>query len=110
MGGLDLSMSEVDEAAKIISAAADPDANIIFGTTIDESMKDQIKITVIATGFDQNKQTLRNFISSPRPESTIHQSPVSSSQPTQSTPEQPAEPEENQEDVWDIPAFLRQKN
>src|SRR5579872_3783055 len=49
-GGADMSMSEVDEAAKIIAEAADPDANIIFGTTVDESMHDQIKITVVATG------------------------------------------------------------
>lgn len=52
IGGNDMSMAEVDEAAKIIIEAASPDANIIFGTTIDESMSDQIKITVIATGFD----------------------------------------------------------
>jgi len=51
-GGNDMSMSEVDEAAKIIIEAASPEANIIFGTTIDESMAEQIKITVIATGFD----------------------------------------------------------
>jgi cell division protein FtsZ len=52
IGGEDMSMSEVDEAAKIIIEEASPDANIIFGTTIDESMSEQIKITVIATGFD----------------------------------------------------------
>lgn len=51
IGGQDLTMHEVDEAAKIISEAADPEANIIFGATIDESMLDQIKLTVIATGF-----------------------------------------------------------
>ncbi|HEX8931742.1 MAG TPA: cell division protein FtsZ, partial [Patescibacteria group bacterium] len=47
VGGADLTMTEVDEAAKIISAAADPDANIIFGATIDENMHDQIRITVV---------------------------------------------------------------
>ncbi|MBN1463186.1 MAG: cell division protein FtsZ [Paludibacteraceae bacterium] len=52
IGGNDMSMQEVDAAAKIIIDAASSDANIIFGTTIDESMEDQIKITVIATGFD----------------------------------------------------------
>lgn len=52
IGGNDMSMTEVDEAAKTIMEAASPDANIIFGTTIDEGMSDQIKITVIATGFD----------------------------------------------------------
>lgn len=51
-GGPDLSMTEVSEAAKVITAAADEDAKIIFGAVIDEKMKDQIKITVVATGFD----------------------------------------------------------
>lgn len=51
-GGPDLSMTEVSEAAKVITSAADEDAKIIFGAVIDEKMKDQIKITVVATGFD----------------------------------------------------------
>ena len=54
-GGPDISMFEVDEAAKIISSAADSDANIIFGATIDENMVDQVKITVIATGFSEDR-------------------------------------------------------
>ena len=61
IAGNDLSMSEVDEAAKIISAAADADANIIFGATIDESMVGQIKITVIATGFDETRRRMREL-------------------------------------------------
>jgi len=52
-GGNDLSMFEVDEAAKVITAAADPSANIIFGAVIDDSYTGEIKITVIATGFDE---------------------------------------------------------
>lgn len=52
-GGNDLSMFEVDEAAKIITAAADPSANIIFGAVIDDSYTGEIKITVIATGFSE---------------------------------------------------------
>lgn len=52
IGGPDLTMHEVDQAAKIIAEAADPDANIIFGATIDDAMANQLKITVIATGFD----------------------------------------------------------
>lgn len=51
VGGPDLSMHEVDEAARLISQSADQNANVIFGATIDDSMKDQVKITVIATGF-----------------------------------------------------------
>jgi cell division protein FtsZ len=51
-GGQSLSMSEVNDAAKLITASADPDAKIIFGAVIDEKLKDEIKITVVATGFD----------------------------------------------------------
>ncbi|MFA5021699.1 MAG: cell division protein FtsZ [Patescibacteria group bacterium] len=51
VGGADLGMYEVNEAAKIITQSADPGAKIIFGAVIDENMKDEIKITVIATGF-----------------------------------------------------------
>ncbi len=52
-GGDDLSMYEVDEAAKIITEAADPDANIIFGAVINEKYTGEMKITVIATGFSE---------------------------------------------------------
>jgi cell division protein FtsZ len=79
VGGPDLTMSEVDEAAKIISAAADPDANIIFGATIDETMHDQIRITVVATGFDQAKQRLQQFVI-PQPTPEISQTPLSRQQ------------------------------
>lgn len=54
IGGSDVTMREVDKAAKIINSVASPDANIIFGTTIDERYSGQIKLTVIATGFDMN--------------------------------------------------------
>lgn len=52
IGGPDLAMSEVADASQIISQACDPDANIIFGATIDESMGQEVRISVIATGFD----------------------------------------------------------
>lgn len=52
-GGNGLGLFEVNEAAEIIAEAADPEANIIFGAVIDESLDDEIKVTVIATGFDQ---------------------------------------------------------
>ena len=53
-GGPDLSLFEVHEAASIIKNAAHPDCNVIFGAVLDEKMKDQVRITVIATGFDHN--------------------------------------------------------
>lgn len=56
-GGSDLGLHEVNEAAQIISAAADESANIIFGAVIDEDLKDEIRITVIATGFEQKVKT-----------------------------------------------------
>lgn len=52
-GGNDMSMFEVDEAARIITEAADPEANIIFGAVIDESFTGEIKCTVVATGFEE---------------------------------------------------------
>ncbi len=116
IGGPDLTMSEVDDAAKIIAQAADSDANIIFGATIDESMKDQMKITVIATGFDSTRQTLREFVAPQRFDSSqafgAQQEQNTDSQQGQEEPPPPSSPPsaEDEEDVWDIPAFLRQKN
>jgi cell division protein FtsZ len=53
-GGMDLTLYEVNEASSIIRESADDDANIIFGAVIDESLRDEMKITVIATGFDKD--------------------------------------------------------
>ena len=52
-GGKTMTLHEVSKASQLIHSMADPDANIIFGTVIDEAMKDTVKVTVIATGFDQ---------------------------------------------------------
>lgn len=54
-GGANLGMHEISEAAKIITASADPNAKVIFGAVVNETMKDEIKVTVIATGFDDRK-------------------------------------------------------
>ena len=51
-GGNDLALSEINEAAEIVSQAADPDANFIFGAVIDPNLENEVKITVIATGFE----------------------------------------------------------
>ncbi len=55
-GGANLGLLEVNEAAELISAVADPEANIIFGAVIDEKLQDEIRITVIATGFDKTRE------------------------------------------------------
>ena len=56
-GGSDLGLFEVNEAAEVIKEAADAEANIIFGTVIDDRMRDEVKVTVIATGFDPAKKS-----------------------------------------------------
>ena len=110
IGGPDLTMAEVDEAAKIIASAADPDANIIFGATIDDTMHDQMKITVIATGFDQVRQTLKEFVTP----MTMRQEPVAEQNTQDPQPQDQNKPQppaaEEEDDSWDIPAFLRNKN
>lgn len=108
-GGADLTMTEVDEASRIIAAAADPDANIIFGATIDDNMQDQIRITVIATGFDESRKRLQQLMNGNNSSGFGNSSStiVHSSQDTVSRP-QPQEDEE--ESIFDIPAFLRQRN
>jgi cell division protein FtsZ len=108
-GGPDLTMAEVDEAAKQIASAVDPDANIIFGATIDQTMVDQVKITVIATGFDETKKRLRELSGQPSYR-TVAQPQVRSVQPQQ--PPLPQVPDElpPEEDEFDIPAFLRQRS
>lgn len=55
-GGSSLGLYEVNEAAEIISSAAHPEANIIFGAVIEDSLGDEVKVTVIATGFDRKKK------------------------------------------------------
>ncbi len=122
-GGSDLTMFEVDEAARIISASADPDANIIFGAVVKSDLVDQVRITVIATGFDETRARLAS-ISRPINETPIVQGVVSES-PKEETLENNYEKEEeiveepfsppatevNEEDEFgkqfDIPAFLR---
>jgi cell division protein FtsZ len=59
-GGRDLGLFEVNEAAEIIHSAADSNANIIFGAVIDEGMGDEIRVTVIATGFDHGRARPRS--------------------------------------------------
>src|SRR5690606_32799786 len=58
-GGTDISLLEVSEASSIIQEAAHEDANIIFGAVVDPTMEGQIKITVIATGFDKPEMASR---------------------------------------------------
>ncbi len=119
-GGPDMTMAEVDEAARIISEAADADANIIFGSTLDEKLIDQMKITVIATGFDEARVRLASMVTRSRPVAPSGMAGIVSEKPKDiqpaSEPESASKPEpftppdlaEPMADDWDIPAFLRQ--
>ncbi|MCF0155888.1 MAG: cell division protein FtsZ [Veillonella sp.] len=60
-GSSDLSLFEINEAAEIINEAADPDANIIFGSVIDDSLGDTVQITVVATGFNGPRNAVPDF-------------------------------------------------
>ena len=74
-GSSDLSIFEVNEAAEIISEAADPDANIIFGSVIDESLGEKVQITVVATGFNSSAKSVPEFgktTTTSRPASTTN--------------------------------------
>ncbi|MCH8821258.1 cell division protein FtsZ [Patescibacteria group bacterium] len=98
-GGPDLSMFEVDEAAKIISSAANSDANIIFGAAIDDNMVDQVKITVIATGFSEEK--IRSVEAKEAADALTTDSGDSGAMEL--------EDKKEEEDEYDIPAFMRQR-
>lgn len=114
-GGPDMGMYEIDEAAKAITEAADSDANIIFGAIIDEAMSGEIKITVIATGFDVERMKDKKhaeMITSTNPMGQRQgiSMPMSSrmSEPMPPPMESP-EIEENLEEELEVPAFIRRK-
>ena len=132
-GGTSLGMFEIDEAAKVITKSIDNDAKVKFGAVIDESMGDEVRITVIATGFDESsKRSPATQMVFEQPKPVKISEPKFFSQPTQpAAPEirkpmfnpKPAPPletimspqptvtndEEVKEDELDIPAFIRKK-
>src|SRR3990167_3375803 len=96
-GGPDMAMSEVDEAAKVITSQADPDAQIIFGAAIDENLIDQIKVTVVATGFDE---TRRHYVQITQTAQDLETKEVTEGEEVPS--------DQIDETDIDIPTFLRQ--
>lgn len=127
-GGADLGMLEINEAAKIITGAADKDAKVIFGANHDRRLKKgEIKVTVIATGFGGLNQfipqsspvLLSSYInkaikSQPMPQvkaenSKIHQIFAKSESPVHQNISGKSAKTEEDADEWDIPAFLRRK-
>jgi len=123
-GGANLGMHEINEAAKIITGQADPDAKIIFGAVIDENLKDEIKITVIATGFSGGRTyggmgTVDIPVNMPyTPSFTTKQAKKimeSKSAPVKEAPKKPEvkiiidEIAVTDEDDLEIPPFIRKK-
>ncbi len=112
-GGPDLTLFEVNQAAAIIKETAHPDVNLIFGAVIDENMGDDVRITVIATGFDragvrQNpafevKPVLKSDEAKPRPSTTPNRPERASAAPTE------FQSHVINTDDLDIPAFLRNR-
>ncbi|MGG3265087.1 cell division protein FtsZ [Geobacillus stearothermophilus] len=109
-GGMNLSLYEVQEAADIVASAADQEVNMIFGSVINEDLKDEIVVTVIATGFNEN------VASQPRPpRAGIGTAPKVTPTPKREKREEPAQDyvalrSGQAEDPLDIPAFLRNRN
>ena len=107
-GGTDLSMFEVDEAAKVITESIDDDANIIFGASIREDYEGELKITVVATGFDEaSNKTFIEKKSEKVKASPFGKRSVSDSRVIPSGSLSPSQ--SNMDDDLDVPTFLRKK-
>jgi cell division protein FtsZ len=125
-------MFEVNEAANIINQHVDPDAKIIFGTSIDPNLNDEVRITVIATGFSKEKDDMPNYFGAIKKQQPSYQppsfksderEPISHSNYQQNTPSRYDQPNRNNQsnnqqsqpskpvydDQLDVPAFLRKK-
>ena len=96
-GGPDLTLAEVNEAAQFVTDLADPQANIIFGAVIDPRLQDTIRVTLIATGIEQEAS-----LSPVAPRSTA---PRAALPPTRTEREPPAAPADSVE----VPSFLRRR-
>ena len=99
-GGRDIGLFEVNEAAEIVRGAADEKANIIFGSVIDESMGDEVRVTVIATGFDHGRARPRT-----RARGDPRERPPARPQPAR----RERSSLEISDDEIDIPPFLRDR-
>jgi len=102
-GGKDMGLFEVNEAAEIISGAADSEANVIFGAVIDETLGDQMRVTVIATGFDP-----RAVLGIEGGVEEVALDAAADADPVGLDLERPHF--EMDEDILDIPPFLRDKD
>src|SRR4029453_12721637 len=107
-GGTDLSIHEVEEAARIVQEAAHEEANIIFGAVLDETLQDEVRITVIATGFTDRKEAT---VPGPKvvPIPSGPRGPAPAKDWRRRIADLRAEGEEPAEEDLDVPAFLRRQ-
>lgn len=112
-GGSNLGLYEVQEAADIVAAASDQEVNLIFGSVINEELKEEIVVTVIATDFNKDRE-----VKMPQSSQSTYTQPKKMAEPTpsqqQSAPVHYEEPKKQEvdktEDMLDIPPFLRNRN
>ncbi len=107
-GNKDLGIQEINDAADVVAQNVDPEANIIFGTVVDESLGDQVRVTVIATGFsDANvQQTLPSMsVTRPAPAQPSRPAPVQAPRPA--SPARPSSSGSSNDKEFDIPDFLK---
>lgn len=125
--GPDLGILEINEAAKIITSSADPDARVIFGTVIDDSASDELRVTVIATGFSDRDKVVskasyeKTYIERPTVSYPMNQALFNPPAPRTAPSKPPQQKEEKKtasddqssqeenEDELEIPAFIRKK-
>ena len=117
-GGYDMSMSEIQEAAEVITGAVSPDANIIFGASIRPELEDEIIVTVVATGFDSDYFNEPTSAVEPEPTSIKHEKPTAEAKEfalenksnmwdsIKTTPEPEPTPDD---DDMDVPPSLRER-
>lgn len=124
-GGSNLSLYEVQEAADIVASASDEDVNMIFGSVINDNLKDEIIVTVIATGFNEeqlqprtprgsglNSSRVQSIQQQQAPQPTLRESRREEQRREEQAPtyqQEPVRQEKSQDDALDIPTFLRNR-
>src|SRR5205085_5451072 len=98
-GGRDIGLFEVNEAAEVVTGAADQNANVIFGAVIDESLTDEVRVTVIATGFGPHRTRRRRVAEVPEAE------PAPRSEEPRPAPR--SEGFDVPDEILEVPSFLR---
>ncbi len=106
-GGTDLGLFEVNEAAEIIHAVAHPDANIIFGAVIDDNMGDEVRVTVIAAGFERWEEGGRQSGIASAAEGVSHVLGLEAPEPVDIFADAADDELDLGDDDFDVPSFLR---